>query len=126
MGTTKLFTPIKNKILEDKSNNQISDIEKYFSIAMLWDSTGLDNEKEIKQFIKKVKNNCVQDFLFQKLYSHFMNLISVNSEEEEKCISLLAELKVKGEGLKSIRKGQVMSKFKQERDNFKRAKNVVK
>ena len=55
-----------------------------------------------------------------------MNLISVNSEEEEKCISLLAELKVKGEGLKSIRKGQVMSKFKQERDNFKRAKNVVK
>ena len=118
MGSTKLFTPIKNKIDKDRKNKSISDIEKYFSIALLWDSTGAENEKEIKKLISSVGNNCVLDYIFNKIYYRFINLVSVGSEEEEKCIDLLAELQVKGQFGKWYKKGQIMNKIRKERENY--------
>ena len=118
MGSTKLFTPIKNKIAKDRKNKNISDIERYFSIALLWDSTGAENEKEIKKLISSVGNNCVLDYIFNKIYYRFRNLVSVGSEEEEKCIELLAELQVKGHFGKWYKKGQIMTKIRKERENY--------
>lgn len=118
MGSTKLFTPIKAKISEDARNKSTSDIERYFSIAMVWDSTGLENEKEMQALIKRVGNNCVQDYLLNKVYYKFKNFISVGSPEEEKCISLLADLQVKGKKLKLLAKGQVMSNIRKEREKY--------
>lgn len=118
MWSTKLFTPIKAKICEDARNKSTSDIKRYFSIAMVWDSTGLENEKEMQALIKRVGNNCVQDYLLNKVYYKFKNFISVGSPEEEKCISLLADLQVKGKKLKSLAKGQVMSNIRKEREKY--------
>ncbi|MCM1031711.1 MAG: metallophosphoesterase [Oscillibacter sp.] len=121
MGTTKLFTPIRKKIEADKKDKSISDIEKYFSVAMLWDTTGSENEKEIKGLIKNIGNNCVQDYIFNKIYYRFMNQISVGSAEENICINLLAELKVKGHFLKGVKKNKIISELKKEKKNKTKA-----
>ena len=126
MGSTKIFTPIKNKVVMDRKDKSISDIERYMSIAMLWDSTGLENEKEIKRLIKDIGNNCVQDYIYNKISYRYNNLISVGSEEEDKCISLLAELKVKGHPFKSIEKGILINEMKKNRDKSSLIKKVDK
>lgn len=118
MGSTKLFIPIKAKIAKDRKDKIVSDIEKYFSLAMLWDSTGLENEKEFKHFIKKVGNNCVQDYLLNKIYYRFSNLVSVGSEEEMKCISLLADLQVKGKRLNPFAKGRIIKEIEKNRKGY--------
>lgn len=118
MGSTKLFSPIKAKIEQDRTNKSVSDIEKYFSLAMLWDSTGVENEKEILRFIKRVGNNCVQDYLLNKIYYRFKNLVSVGSEEEQKCISLLADLQVKNKALPLIAKGKIIKDIQKHRQRY--------
>ena len=116
MGSTKLFTPIKNKIKKDRKNKRVSDIEKYFSVAMLWDSTGIENEKEVKHLIKSIGNNCVLDYIFNKINYRYKNLVSIGSDEEDTCLSLLADLKVKGKFFKRFEKGQIMAKLKKEKE----------
>lgn len=117
MGSTKIFTPIKKKIAKDNKDKTISDIEKYMSIAMLWDSTGLENIKEVKRLIRTIGNNCVLDYLYNKIYYRYSNLISVGSAEEEQCIELLADLKVKGHAFKAIKKGLIINEMHKERNN---------
>ena len=118
MGSTKLFVPIKAKLSADKANKTISDIEHYFSLAMLWDSTGIENEAEFRKFIRKVGNNCVQDYLLNKIYYRFKNLVSVGSDEEEKCVSLLADLQVKNKKIRPLAKGRIMKEIKKDRESF--------
>lgn len=122
MGSTKLFIPIKKKIAVDKKDKSISDIERYFSIAMLWDSTGPENEKEVRALINSIGNNCVQDYIFQKVNYRFMNQISVGSNEEDICIKLLADLQVKGHVLKRIEKGRIMRELKKEKENNRKVR----
>lgn len=120
MGSTKLFAPIKRKIAADKKDKSVSDIEKYFSIAMLWDSTGVENEREVRALIKSIGNNCVQDYIFNKIYYSFMNELSVGSDAEDTCIKLLADLQVKGRAFKGIVKGRIINDLKREKDSNNR------
>lgn len=94
----------------------VSDIEKYFSIGMLWDSTGLDNKKIIKSFIKQVGNNSAQDYVFFKLLYCFNTQVVLGSEEEDQYIDLLVDLKVKQKMLKAIEKDKLKKHMKDVRN----------
>lgn len=91
MGTTKLETIFLNKYRDDLAN-QKSDIEKYFSLAMIWDNSGQQYFKEMKSFIKSVGQNCVQDYLYFKLLHIYYFQISQNSEGEDIYLELLLRL----------------------------------
>lgn len=122
MSTRKLvnfFVEKYNKDVRDK----VSDVEKFLSIGMMWDSTGLENKKLIKSFIKQVGNNSAQDYVLLKLLYYFNYKVALGSVEEDEYIDLLAELKVKQKIIKPIEKGRIMMEMKDARNRRLAAKN---
>lgn len=115
MATRKLVGFFESKYNKDV-REKVSDIEKYFSIGMLWDSTGLDNKKIIKSFIKQVGNNSAQDYVFFKLLYCFNTQVVLGSEEEDQYIDLLVDLKVKQKMLKAIEKDKLKKHMKDVRN----------
>ena len=103
MATRKLLNFFGGKYNKDE-REKVSDIEKFMSIGMMWDSTGLDNKKQIKSFIKHMGNNSSQDYVLIKLLYYFNNKVALGSKEEDEYIDLLSELKVKQRALKPIEK----------------------
>ncbi len=81
MGTSKLETIFYDKTIWDKINKR-SDVEKYFSLAMLMDNTGLKYIKDIEEFVDKVRKNCVCDYLFFRFrYMYSYQTVSGSTEE---------------------------------------------
>ena len=111
-------TPKLQKVFETKLNNDFSsrcsDVEKYFSMAMMWDTFSVKYEKEYRKMIRSVGNNSVQDYLLLKLLYYFRNRVVLGSEAEDIYIDLIAEAKVKVYRLGRIRKGEVVKQMKDE------------
>ncbi|MDR3046180.1 MAG: hypothetical protein LBU51_01015, partial [Bacteroidales bacterium] len=118
LGTTKLSQAIKNKIQHDSTNKSCSDVEKYFSVALYWDSQGKDKFKPFKELIKQLSNNVVQDYCFYKLLDYFYRKTAPNSEEEELCIELLSRLELKTKKLPRRLKGNIMLGLKEQKRKF--------
>lgn len=115
LATRKLLNFFEWKYNKDV-HEKVSDVEKFLSIGMMWDSTGLDNKKQIKTFIKQLGNNSVQDYVLLKLLYYFNNKVALGSEEEDEYIDLLAELKVKQRLVKLIEKDQIKRQMKEARN----------
>ena len=115
MATRKLLNFFVEKYNKD-TRDKVSDVEKFLSIGMMWDCTGLENKKLIKSFIKQLNNNSAQDYMLLKLLYYFNNKVALGSEEEDEYIELLAELKVKQKIIKSIEKGRIMREMKDARN----------
>ena len=88
----------KKKIEMDKTSI-VSDVEKYFSVAMYWDNNGNEYAKDIKSLVKSVKRNSVQDYLLIKLLDYYQYRTKKGSEEERVYINLISDLKIKNEKL---------------------------
>lgn len=117
MATRKLLNFFENKYNEDEKA-KVSDVEKFITIGMMWDSTGLGNKKQIKSFIKQMGNNSSQDYVLLKLLYYFNNKVALGSEEEDEYIDLLAELKVKQKAIKPIEKSRLKKKMKDSRNRM--------
>lgn len=91
MGTSKLSTIFEQKLSSDYLNNN-SDVEKYFSMAMLWDNTGTQYVKEMKRFIRNVKRNSVLDYLYCKIRHHYNYRVVIGSSDEDIYLELLLRL----------------------------------
>lgn len=98
LGTHKLNSIFKKKIEMDKTSI-VSDVEKYFSVAMYWDNNGNEYAKDIKSLVKSVKRNSVQDYLLIKLLDYYQYRTKKGSEEERVYINLISDLKIKNEKL---------------------------
>lgn len=107
LGTNKLNSIFKKKIEIDKTA-KVSDVEKFISIAMYWDSNGNDYEKDIRYLIKSVKRNSVQDYLLLKLIDYYKYRTKKGSEEEKLYLDLVSDLRIKNEKLPKRLKDQVM------------------
>ena len=114
LATRKLVAFFENKLATDYKTG-VSDVEKYLSLAMLWDSTGLDNKKAIKAFIKKIGKNSSQDYVLLKLLYNYDTKVVLGSEEEDEYIEMLALLKAKQHAIKSIEKEKYMKQLKDAR-----------
>lgn len=101
LGTSKLAPIILEKITLDKSGQSFSksDIEKFFSIALYSDVYGKEHMKYLKGMIRNVGSNVVRDYLFFKLTDYLYKRTKPDSEEEEEYIDLLAELRIRTQGL---------------------------
>ena len=121
MSTRKLLNFFLGKYNKDV-HDKVSDVEKFVSIGMMWDSTGLENKKLIKSFIKQLGNNSAQDYVLLKLLYYFNNKVALGSEEEDEYIELLAELKVKQKVIKPIEKSRIMREMKDARNRRLAAK----
>ncbi len=117
LATRKLSNFFEGKINKD-NREKASDIEKFLSIGMMWDSTGLENTKQIKSYIKHIGNNSSQDYVFLKLFYYFNNKVALGSKEEDEYIDLLAEMKVKQRALKPIEKNRIIKQMKDSRNKM--------
>lgn len=114
LATRKLLVFFENKFDLD-IKNKTSDIEKYFSIGMMWDTTGLDNKKQLKILINKIGKNTSQDYILIKLLYYFDYKVALGSKDEDEYISLIAELRSKQKYLKFIEKSSFIKQLKQAR-----------
>lgn len=114
LATRKLVVFFENKLAADYKTGA-SDVEKYLSLAMLWDSTGLDNKKAITNYIKKIGKNSSQDYVLLKLLYNFDTKVVLGSEEEDEYIELLAILKAKQHAIKPIEKEKYKRQLKDAR-----------
>lgn len=113
LGTPKLLSIFENKLRDDMSS-QTSDVERYFTLAMMWDTANVKYEKEYRRMIRSVSNNSVQDYLLLKLLYHFRNRVVLGSVAEDIYIDLIAEAKVKVKRLGRFQKGGIVKQMKTE------------
>ncbi len=115
LATRKLHNFFEGKYSKDVRENA-SDVEKFMSIGMMWDSTDLENKKQMKSFIKQLGKNSVQDYVLIKLLYNFNNKVLIGSEEEDEYIDLLAELKVAQKTIKPFGKSKFIRQMKEARN----------
>ncbi len=90
MGTTKLEAIYSDKLCADFKQGK-SDVEKYFSLAMLLDNTKTKHCKLVNRLISSVRKNCVRDYLYYKLLV-FYYYVAHNSQEEKLYLEMLVKL----------------------------------
>lgn len=117
MGTSKLSTIFEQKLAYDYRNNS-SDVEKYFSMAMLWDNTGTQNVKEMKKIIKEVKRNSVLDYLYFKIRHHYNYRVAIGSSDEDIYLELLLRLTRKRKIFSYLTDSQIKKQI-QEAKNYR-------
>lgn len=115
IATRKLVGFFEEKFKNDLKGTT-SDIERYFSFGMMWDSTGLENKKHLKNFLRKIGNNSSQDYLFYKLLYYFNTKVALGSEAEDEYIDLIVELRVKQKLIKVFEKSALKKQLKEARD----------
>ncbi|MCH5334457.1 MAG: metallophosphoesterase [Alistipes sp.] len=111
LGSNKLNLVFKDKINKD-NNTSVSDVERFFSVGMYWDNHGDEYMKYIKNLIKCVKNNCVQDYLLSKLLFVYNHQTKKDSKEANDYIDLISDLKIKNEKLPKRWKDSIMKQLK--------------
>lgn len=94
MGTTKLCSVFLNKLNQDYKE-KVSDIEKFISLAMLWDTANFGYVDHMKQFIKTVGKNSAMDYVYAKLLYNYYYQTKEGSKEEEMYEDLIIRLKVR-------------------------------
>lgn len=110
LGTTKLSMIFKDKFDEDM-RRECSDIERFFSAGILWDTINLGSFDEMKRLIKKVKNNVSKDYIFLKLLYHYNNRVVSGSDEEKQYIKLFAALEARDKFLPYVEQKKIEKKL---------------
>lgn len=125
VGTPKLLSVFEAKFRKDIIEKR-SDVEKYLSLAMMWDSANVQYEKDFRKMIRSVGNNTVQDYLLVKLLYYFNNKVALGSDAENVYIDLIADAKVKAHRIHPFQKGKVVREMKIERNKLLRERNSEK
>lgn len=114
LSTRKLVSCFKKKYQQD-IKNKACDIEKFLSIGMMWDCTGLENKKILKSFINDIGNNSVQDYVLFKLLYYYDTKVALGSKDEDEYIDLIVELKAKQKLIDRLKKGKFKKDMKEAR-----------
>ena len=122
IGTTKLQSIFETKYQEDIATKR-SDVEKYLTLAMMWDNANVKYEKEYRKMIRSVGNNSVQDYLLMKLLYYFRNKVVLGSDSEDVYIDLIAESKIKVQRLGKFKKGEIIKQMKEEQKKLLQGRN---
>ena len=112
MGTTKLCSVFLNKLKLDYKN-KVSDVEKYMSLGMLWDSASFKYEDQMKAFIKGVDKNAAMDYVYTKLLYNYYYRVKEGSREEEMYEELLIRLKLRKFKIGFMHKDQIRNSLKE-------------
>lgn len=115
MGTTKLCSVFLNKLQRDNKRN-VSDVEKYMSLAMLWDSASFKYADQMNAFIKRVEKNAAMDYVYVKLLYNYYYRVKPGSREEGLYEDLIIKLKLKRYRLGFIHRDQLRNELKEAKE----------
>ena len=120
LGTYKLAEVIKEKILDDKTDNakeKISEFEKFLSVYLYCDIKGDGYKQIMNEFIKDINKTYIADSCFFKLLSYYYS--STSASDDNSILNLLADLYIKvntGKNPnKKINKSALIDKLKREK-----------
>ena len=71
LGTPKLIPVLLDKIQSDKTNTNISELEKFISVFLVADIKTVDYPKIIQHFVLNAKCNFIKDISFLKILSYY-------------------------------------------------------
>ena len=112
MGTGKLCSVFLNKFYKDYKTGA-SDVEKYMSLGMLWDSANFRYEEQMKKFIKSVDKNSAMDYVYTKLLYNYYYRTKEGSKEEEMYEDLIIRLKLRKFRIGFIHKDKLRQELKE-------------
>ncbi|HEA19516.1 hypothetical protein LCGC14_0710570 [marine sediment metagenome] len=120
LGSAKLAPVILSKIKADSLglNSTKSDLESYISVALYADVQGSGFPTHLKNFIKRVKNNPVRDYLHYKLAYYYYTRTSKGSSNEELYLGLLTDLRIKSQNLPGRMKEAVKKQIQDSKKKF--------
>jgi len=91
LGSFKMTGIVRAKIREDKSNQNISELEKFLSVFIYADVKGSDYIEEIKKYLKFVKGNYLKDASFIKLITYYF-MRSKSKETDNLYLELMSDV----------------------------------
>lgn len=109
MGTSKLKTIIREKIIHDMTNSNISDYERFVSIFLYADMQGTDFLSYISEFMKSLKHRYIKDMILVKLM-YYYTFYSKNKESDKLYVNKIIEL-LKDSSKTSKKGNHTVSKF---------------
>ena len=112
MGTTKLCSVFLNKLKQDYKDGA-SDVVKYMSLAMLWDSASFKYLDQMKTFVKGVDKNAAMDYVYAKLLYNYYYRVKPGGKEEEMYEDLIIKLKKRKFKLGFMHKDQLRNELKE-------------
>lgn len=120
LGSSKLGPIILDKIKQDELKKSItkSDIESYLSVALYSDIEGKDYTVPLKKFVKKVRNNVVRDYLFQKIMFYYFRRTKPGSSKEDVYLDMLSELRIRSHKLQRKMKKRIRKKLEDGKKKF--------
>lgn len=112
LATNKLVVVINEEVDNNRKSKNISEIEEFISLFLLFDINKEQAISNIEKFINKFNSNYMKDVLFLKLMSVY--IINNNSALEKRYLNMLGEVKTKNYTLaeKSSKKSRVISGIK--------------
>ncbi|MFA6245929.1 MAG: metallophosphoesterase [Mucilaginibacter sp.] len=111
MGTQKLSQTLYRKIQEDKSDNRISDFEKFLSVFLYADVKGHNYFDVLDEYIKNTTKKYILDMSFIKIMNYY-NIRSKNPDSDLKYLNMIGDILIKAKGYSKEDKSNLMAKYK--------------
>ena len=124
MGTNKLNLVIKEKILSDIKNNDVSDYEKFLSIFLYSDLKGNDYMKYVKMFVKGIRRPYMYDMSLFKVISYYIYR-SKNKEMDLMLENIMADVVLKSKNISKTKKNDLMKSYRKKRSLHKEDKDPL-
>ncbi|WP_159039995.1 metallophosphoesterase [Christiangramia fulva] len=115
IGSFKSAPIIRKKIQADRNTKEISEFEKFLSVYIYSDIRAKNSPDYIKEFFKTTKRKYILDASFIKNMSYYY-LRSKSIESDKEYTKLLAEIKTKLGETSQRNKGELIQKFKEEKN----------
>jgi len=117
MATGKLSVVIREKIIIDNSDSNISDLEKFFSIFLYSDIKAKEFKKYLNEFIKNIKHQYMFDIILYKILLYYY-LKSKSKASDLYYESIIAELLIRSKKASKAEKSKVMKHYKKQKEMF--------
>ncbi|MCQ6959905.1 metallophosphoesterase [Mucilaginibacter aquariorum] len=116
MGTQKLSQTLYRKIQEDKSNETISEFEKFLSVFLYADVRGQNYFDVLDEYIKSTNKKYILDMSFIKIMNYY-NIRSKDPDSDLKYLNMIGDILIKAKGYSKEDKGKLMEKYKTKKPN---------
>jgi predicted MPP superfamily phosphohydrolase len=114
LGSKKLSVVIHEKIISDKSEQNVSDFERFISVFLYADIHGRAALKVLKEFVKTVKHPKLVDMTLFKLLGYYF-LRSKTKENDKEYENLIGNLLINARGLPKKNKGGIIQHYRDKR-----------
>lgn len=115
LGTIKLAPVVLSKIEKDFKGHSITgtEMERFLSVFLYADIQGHDYPKQLKRFVKSIRNHAIMDYSLFKLTHYLFTRGKPGTANEKVFLDIIATLKLRTESLPKRMKDSVLKMLKQ-------------